>query len=188
VKKLLRKQAVEARDSLSQEERQTKSREIGTRLFRLPEYHAASCILFFASFRSEVDTLPMIQQALAEGKRVILPKVKGKDLELFKIKDFEDDTVPGTWGISEPHKKNPVMLDAVDLIIVPGLAFDEQCNRLGYGAGFYDRLLANYTGAAIAIAFEKQIVLQVPVTAGDLPVSKIVTEKRIIERQAPITK
>lgn len=171
-----------------QQERQAKSREINNRLSQLPEYRAASSILFFASFRSEVNTLPMIQQALAEDKRVVLPKVKGKDLALFEIRDFDKDVSPGTWGILEPHEKNPVLLDVVDLVIVPGLAFDEQCNRLGYGAGFYDRLLSRYQGPTVAVAFEKQIVPLVPVSTGDVPVRKIVTEKRIIERQAPITK
>jgi 5-formyltetrahydrofolate cyclo-ligase len=180
VKKPLRKQTVEARDGLSPEERQAKSQEIGNRLFRLPEYCSSSAVLFFAAFRSEVDTAPMIRQALVEGKRVILPKVKGKDLALFEIKDFDKDISPGTWGILEPHEKNPVSLDEVDLIIVPGLAFDEYCNRLGHGAGFYDRLLSRYTGPTIALAFEVQIVSQVPVTATDVPISKIVTEKRII--------
>ena len=176
----MRKQATDARDSLSQQERQARSREIGNRLFRLPEYTSSSAIMFFASFRSEVDTVPMIRQALAEGKKIVLPKVQGKEIALFEIKDFDKDVSPGTWGILEPHEKNPATLDAVDLIIVPGLAFDERCNRLGHGAGFYDRLLSQYKGPTVAIAFEVQIVLQVPVTARDVPVSKIVTEKRII--------
>ena len=80
--------------------RELYSREIQKRVFLLPEFLCASAVMFFASFRSEVDTLPMIRQALAAGKRVILPKVKGNDLALFEIKDFDKDTVPGRMGYS----------------------------------------------------------------------------------------
>jgi 5-formyltetrahydrofolate cyclo-ligase len=183
LKAFLRKQVAQARDSLSPEIRRTKSREIGSRLSQLPEYRAASVILFFASFRSEVDTVPMIRQALAMGKRAVLPKVKGKELALFEIRDFDADVSAGAWGILEPHEKNPVALDSMDLIIVPGLAFDERGNRLGYGAGFYDKLLAAFTKTTMALAFEVQVVPNVPAAAHDVPIQKIVTEKRIITAQ-----
>lgn len=153
------------------------------RLFLLPEFIASSRIMFFASFRSEVDTLPMIQRALAEGKRVVLPKVQGEGLALFEIRDFETDVSPGTWGIPEPCEKRPVMLDAVDLVLVPGLAFDEYGNRLGYGAGFYDKLLAVCSKTTVALAFEVQMISAVPAALHDIPVKKIVTEKRVITAQ-----
>jgi len=187
LKASLRKQVAEARDCLSQEERRTKSWQIENRLFRLPEFIVSSTIMFFASFRSEVDTLPMIRRAFAEGKRVVLPKVKGKGLALFEVMEYDKDVSTGAWGIPEPHEKHPVTLDAVNLIIVPGLAFDERGNRLGYGAGFYDRILPFFKGVTVALAFEAQMVAQVPVSAHDFPVRKIVTEKRVIEtdNQAP---
>jgi 5-formyltetrahydrofolate cyclo-ligase len=183
LKASLRKQVAQARDGLAPEELRAKSREIGSRLFQLPEYSAASVILFFASFRSEVETGPMIRQALAMGKRVVLPKVQGKELGLFEIKDFDADVSVGAWGIHEPHEKNPVALDTVDLIIVPGLAFDERGNRLGYGAGFYDKLLATFTKTTAALAYEVQVVPNVPAAGHDVPIQKIVTEKRIITAQ-----
>lgn len=180
MKSSLRKRILEARDRLSPDEQRTKSVDIENRLFALPEVVSASTILFFASFRSEVQTHSMIRKALAAGKRVALPKVKGKDLAFYEIKDFETDVVPGTWGILEPHEKNPITLDPIDLIIVPGVAFDERCNRLGYGAGFYDRVLSKYKLSTVAIAFEVQLVPDVPMSQQDVPVQKIVTEKRII--------
>lgn len=183
MKTSLRKQAVQARDGLSQAERKAKSREIGNRLFRLPELAASSTIMFFASFRSEVETVPMIRRALAEGKRIVLPKVKGKDLALFEVRDFDRDVTPGAWGILEPRETEPAALDAVDLMIMPGLAFDERGNRLGYGAGFYDKLLVSFTKTTVALAFEAQIVPEVPAAKHDVPVKKIVTEKRIITAQ-----
>jgi 5-formyltetrahydrofolate cyclo-ligase len=183
LKASLRKQVAKERDGLTPEERRTRSREIGRRLFQQPEFIAASTILFFASFRSEVDTLPLIRQALSAGKRVVLPKVRGKELALFEIKELDADVSAGAWGISEPRENNPVALASVDLIIVPGLAFDERGNRLGYGAGFYDKLLASCTTTTAALAYEVQIVPNVPAAEHDVPIQKIVTEKRIITAQ-----
>jgi 5-formyltetrahydrofolate cyclo-ligase len=123
----------------------------------------------------------MIRHALVSGKRVVLPRVKGRQLALFEIKDFDKDVSPGAWGIPEPVESHPVLLTDIDLIITPGAAFDESGNRLGYGAGFYDRILPSFAGMTIALAFEAQIVPQVPADKHDVPVMKIVTEKRIIE-------
>jgi 5-formyltetrahydrofolate cyclo-ligase len=183
LKTSLRKQALEARDSLPSEVRKAKSREIEQRLRLLPEFQSASVVMFFASFRSEVETGPMIRHALASGKRVVLPKVKGRQLALFEIRDFDKDVSPGTWGISEPVTSHPVALTNIDLIITPGAAFDESGNRLGYGAGYYDRILSSFPGMTVALAFEAQIVPQVPADPHDVPVKKIVTEKRVIEVQ-----
>jgi len=158
-----------------------KSREIEERLFSLSEFKSARVILFFASFRSEVDTGPMIRRALAFGKRVVLPKVKGTELVLYEISDLDKDVSPGTWGIPEPHEPRPVMLEEIDLIIVPGAAYDEQGNRAGYGAGFYDKLLPTFKKVTVALAFEFQIVPNVPTEMHDIPIKKIVTERRVIE-------
>jgi len=166
------------------EQRAAKSREIGERLFALPEFKSARVAMFFASFRSEVDTGPMIRHALTSGKRVILPKVKGKDLALFEIRDFQKDVSPGAWGIPEPVASNPIDLAEIDLIVVPGVAFDGRGNRLGYGAGFYDRLLHAFTKAIVALAFENQIVPRIHADPHDVPMEKIVTEKRVIETNA----
>lgn len=165
-------------------QRTEKSREIEERLFSLPEFTSARVILFFASFQSEVDTVPMIRRALTFGKRVVLPKVKGAELVLHEIVDLDKDVSPGTWGIPEPHGSSPVMLEEIDLIIVPGAAYDEQGNRVGYGAGFYDKLLSEFKKMTVAVAFECQIVPNAPAEIHDIPVKKIVTEKRIINPKA----
>ena len=122
----------------------------------------------------------MIRRALTSGKRVILPKVNGKELELFEIKNFDKDVSSGAWGIPEPRASAPVRLDELDIIIVPGAAFDEQGNRLGYGAGFYDKLLSAFKKPTVALAFEEQIVSAVPAASHDIPIKKIVTDKRVI--------
>lgn len=161
--------------------RQSCSREIETRLFLLPEFQSARTIMFFASFRSEVDTVPMIRRALEEGKRVILPKVRGRELGLFEIVDYDRDMASGAWGIPEPRETKPANISDVELMVVPGLAFDLKGNRLGYGAGFYDRILPAYHRPTVALAFEVQIVPQAPAEAHDVPMQKIVTETRVIE-------
>ena len=165
---------------MSPEQRESHSREIEKRLFLLTEFREASLVMFFASFRSEINTLPMIRHALEAGKRVILPKVKGGDLALFEIRDFDRDTAPGAWLIPEPREDAPAVISDVDLMIIPGLAFDENGNRLGYGAGFYDRILPRYKHKTVALAFEIQIVPKIPVSPHDIPVHAIVTEKRVI--------
>lgn len=166
------------------EQRTAKSREIEERLFSLPEFKAAGAVMFFASFRSEVDTEPMIRRALTFGKKVILPKVQGAELALFEIASFDKDVSPGAWGIPEPHETKPVRLDEIELILVPGAAFDCRGNRLGYGAGFYDKLLAAFRKTTVALSFEAQIVPQVPADLHDIPIKKIITERRVITAQS----
>jgi len=158
----------------------TKSREIEERLFSLPEFLSAQVVMFFASFRSEVETGSMIRRALHSGKRVVLPKVQGNELALFEIHDFSGDVETGAWGIPEPKTTIPAVLADIDLMIIPGAAFDSQGNRLGYGAGFYDKLLPAFGKATLALAFEIQIVNEVPVEMHDVPVRKIITESRVI--------
>lgn len=181
MKKELRKKVLAARDKLLPEQRTAKSREIEERLFSLPEFKSARTVMFFASFRTEVDTGPMIRRALIFGKRVVLPKVEGAELALLEITDFDNDVAPGAWGISEPQGSRPVMLDEIDLIVVPGAAYDARGNRLGYGAGYYDKLLSAFKKTTVAPAFELQIVPNVPVDLHDIPIRKIVTERRVIE-------
>lgn len=181
MKSKIRKQVLDARFGLTPEQRRVKSAEIEAKLFGLQEFRRVPVILFYASFQGEVETHHMIRRALAEGKRVALPKVKGKELELYEIADFDQDVAPGAWGIPEPEGGRPAELKDIGLIVVPGAAFDERGNRIGYGAGFYDKLLPLYTGRTVALAFELQIVPEAPADSHDIPMQKIVTEKRVID-------
>jgi len=181
VKEQIRKQVLNARVGLPAAERRSRSGAIEQILFSLPEFRGADLVLFFASFQSEVDTHHMIRSALGIGKRVALPKVKGKQLELLEIGNFETDVSPGAWGIPEPDSGKRVHLEDIGLIVVPGAAFDERGNRVGYGGGFYDRLLPAYAGPTVALAYELQVIPAVPADPHDVPVKKIVTETRIID-------
>lgn len=186
MKAAVRQEVLAARSRLSAEQRRGLSGEIGSRLFGLPEFRSASTVMFFASFRDEVDTHPMIRRALAMGKRVVLPKVQGRELKLFAISDFDRDVHAGAWGIPEPDGPGARPAEAADieLIVVPGAAFDRRGNRIGYGAGFYDKLLASYAGMTVAVAFELQVLDRAPADPHDVPVKKIVTEARVIDATA----
>lgn len=135
------------------------------------------------AFRSEWETRPLLEAALALGKVVGAPRVNpGKRmLETYAITDLERDLGPGFLGIDEPLPHcGPLALDAIDWVLVPGVAFDTQGHRIGYGGGYYDRLLPLLRSDArrVAGAFELQVVEQVPAAMHDLQVDAVVTERR----------
>lgn len=184
-KDLLRKEILRRRDELSPEERQVKSRIIKARLFNLPDIVSAQNIFFYVSFRSEVQTHEMIRAARAGGKTVTVPFTDMKQRRLVPscINSFEDDLAPGTLGILEPRpeKLRPVPAHQVDVVITPGAVFCEKGWRIGYGGGFYDRFLKESEKKSYALAFELQIVQDVPYDLRyDAGVDYIVTENRVI--------
>lgn len=184
-KKIIRQEVLLKRDSIPENIRKEKDAAIRQGIIRLPEFTDAKTILFYASFRSEADTSEMIKITLGQGKRATLPKVdkKNKKLLLYEIKDMSE-LMQGYMGISEPSvsEKRLTEIDNIDLIIIPGAAFDVSGNRLGYGAGFYDRLLTGMKNKipVIAPAYEEQIVENIPSEPHDVRVDKIVTDKRVI--------
>lgn len=185
-KKTLRQETLLKRDAISGNIKQEQDSAIRQRIIRLPEFTNAKTIFFYASFKSEVDTMEMIKITLSQGKKVILPKVdkENKKLKLYEIKDTSE-LAKSCMGILEPSVSGERLtgLDDIDLVIIPGAAFDVSGSRLGYGAGFYDRLLAGMKNKIplIAPAYEEQIVENIPSEPHDVKVSKIVTDKRVIE-------
>ncbi|MDW7649787.1 MAG: 5-formyltetrahydrofolate cyclo-ligase [Bacillota bacterium] len=186
-KKALRKDVLSRCNLLSREEVEQYSEQIADRLFNLPEYRAAETVMFFLNFGSEVMTLKMVPQALAQGKRVVAPKTEHKErrMILSEILDVEDDLAPGMWNIPEPRPDKLRILQPadIDFVVVPGVAFDEEGNRLGYGGGYYDRFFTQIRDGVplVALTFEVQIVDRVPVAPWDRRVDMIVTEKRVID-------
>lgn len=185
-KKELRKKKLALRDNLPLEERCKKSKSIHTRLFSLPEFVSARTVAFYVSFKSEVLTETMIKQSLSLGKTVVVPitDLANKRLTLSRLVDYGDDLAPGTWGIMEPKpdRINLVNVEEVDLVVTPGVVFDQKGGRIGYGGGFYDGLLRSLgkEKVSLALAFEMQMVEEVPVGDHDEPVGIIVTEERVI--------
>ena len=180
-KEKIRRRILKLRDGLSSEEREEKSKQIKKKLFALFEFRAAKTVFFYAAKGNEVETKGMIKESLSLGKNVGLPIVKRK--EIFFSQTFNyGKLLPSTFGILEPEEKYPISLDEVNLIIVPGIAFDEMGNRIGFGRGFYDRFLKKIPDVfKIGLAFEIQIVEAIAKDLDDIPVNRIITEKRIIK-------
>lgn len=187
-KSSIRRHALRIRDSLSIEQKTKKDQAIANTLRQLKIYRSAERILFYVSFGSEVDTLKLISEELDRGRFLAVPKVvkeKGT-LRIHRITALSS-LKPGVFGILEPVEDCPTVdVGEVDLVIVPGVAFDTYKNRLGYGKGYYDRLLANMKGLkadkeiAIAIAYEEQIVDRLPTEPHDIKVDLLVTDERVI--------
>jgi 5-formyltetrahydrofolate cyclo-ligase len=141
-------------------------------------------VFCFVSFRSEVDTLPFINDCLAAGKVVAVPRVLGpRHMEAFLVTHPATDLVAGTWGIPEPRETLlRVEPERIDAAVLPGLAFDAGGGRCGYGGGFYDTYLPrlHHTVPRIGVAFEAQVVGHVPCDGHDHRVDVIVTERRVI--------
>lgn len=181
----LRSRILLARDALTPEERSRASDAITARLTALPAFERASTVLLTLAFRSEWNTMPLIVHALSLGKTVALPRVdtNARMLELHRVLDPAEDVDAGYRGIPEPRASCPVIAPAsVEWVLVPGVAFDRQGRRLGYGGGFYDRLLPLVaTGTPrVAAAYSVQLVDRVPSAPHDMTVDTIVTETETI--------
>jgi len=185
VKTAIRKSILKIRDQIPLDIRDQKNLRIRETLLSLPEFLSAKTILFYASFRSEVETHSLIREALAMGKRLVLPKVDAENhaLILYEIKDI-DELAPGYMGIPEPDlpDERSAVIDGIDLAIIPGAAFDLTGNRLGYGAGYYDNLLLGRRSGTpiLSLAYEEQLVDAIPAEKHDVRVDMIVTDKKVI--------
>jgi 5-formyltetrahydrofolate cyclo-ligase len=182
----LRKELLKRRDAIPPQVRKAKDRVINERLMSLDEIRKAHVLFFFASFRSEVNTLDAIAQLLRNGKRVVLPKVnrEGHALLLYEVKGIEELTA-GYMGIPEPAvltEERMVAINGVDVVIIPGVGFDAEGNRIGYGGGYYDRLLSSLTRdvPVVAPAYEEQIIDSIPSEPHDIRADMIVTDRRVI--------
>lgn len=176
----LRRKVTACRNALGAEEIARRSAAAADHLFRLPELTAARLVMFFVSFGSEVDTLPMIRRALAAGQRVAAPQAipATRSLVPCEISDPEADLAPGAHGIREPRNGCPaVEPDDVSVVLVPAAVWAEDGYRLGYGAGYYDRFLPRAPRASrVGLGLEIQVVPRVPHGAHDLPVDILVTD------------
>lgn len=181
----LRKYMVNKRSRIPAKIRTEKSEIIMNKLRSLQVYNEAELILVYVSFRSEVETHSFINQALKDGKRIAVPMTisEGKQLIPCEISSL-DELAPRTLGILEPDRNNikEVSGKDIDLAVVPGLAFDSHGNRLGFGAGYYDRFLPSLRkdAAKIGVCFGEQLVEQLPVEAFDVPLDGVLTNLGII--------
>jgi len=184
MKTLIRTELLKKRNNLSGNDKLNFSLKIKGTLVNLPEYKKAKAILCYMPINNEVDTVTLIKDSLKNKKRIALPKVNKKEhsIEVFEIKNIEGDLEIGCYNILEPKIENKRLnYSDIDLILVPGVAFDCRGFRIGYGKGYYDRLLKNTNAAKIALAYEFQVHDKLPGESHDVCVDKIITEKRIIE-------
>ncbi|MFH1825573.1 MAG: 5-formyltetrahydrofolate cyclo-ligase [Candidatus Firestonebacteria bacterium] len=183
LKSKLRNEIEKKRNLLSQKEIIKNSAIIKKRLFATNEFKLAKNIMFYVSFRSEVVTYDMIKESLQKGKRIFVPitKLEEKKLIISEIKDFDKELEVSTYRILEPKIKFQRVCDAnlLDLIIVPGVAFDLKGNRLGYGGGYYDKFLKNMPSniPRIGLCFKCQIIKEIPVDIQDERINILITEK-----------
>lgn len=161
----------------------TKSLRACHSLLEQPEYAKAEVVMVFLSMPTEVDTSSIVLRCWQERKRVLAPKISWNQRRMLpvEIRTLTDDLTVSDMGIREPVSGIPFPISLIDLVLVPGLGFDEYGNRLGRGRGFYDRFLAHteFTGVPCALAFEEQVTSTIPVGPLDRQVSMLVTDAKV---------
>ena len=184
LKSAIRRAALEARSALA--DAPARAAQIARRLRGLDAYRRARTICWYIGIRDEVPTLAMVDQAVRDGRSAAAPWRAGERLELFSI-GGRADLAPASFSLLEPApavRADParrVEPEAIDLFVVPGVAFDRHGGRLGYGRGYYDRLLAlaRPDAAIVGLAYEAQVVERVPTEPHDVPMGAVVTEAAV---------
>lgn len=180
----IRKQVLEYREAIDISMRSKWDESIFNKLVNSDLYKKANTIFAFVSFRSEVDTHEIIKYAIKDGKTICVPKIqsKQKGMEIFKINGFEQ-LEKGYFGILEPTEGcSTIHSKGLDLILIPGVAFDRKGGRVGYGAAFYDRFLAELDKKVdkIALAYHFQVLDNVPMDEHDIRIDGVITEEEFI--------
>lgn len=181
-KEEVRKSMRARRKALKPEKRENLQKQAQKNLLSLQEFRQAEWIFPFVSCGTEMDTMALIQAVLAEGKhRLAVPRVRGEEMDFVRLHSIQD-LVPGAMQILEPTGDQIVTANE-GLMLMPGLAFDLQGNRVGYGAGYYDRYLEKFDSSKlvkVAYAFDFQIVDHILVEEHDRRVDAVVTDRRIL--------
>ncbi|MFH0937964.1 MAG: 5-formyltetrahydrofolate cyclo-ligase [Planctomycetota bacterium] len=191
-KKNLRQTVLTKLAALSMVARRGDSRRVVERLTSCVEWQRATTVLAFYSFGAEVDTHEFLAECLRQGKTLALPRLRSRNIiSVHHVTNLDVDLERNRLGFREPNcHLAEISLSQIDLVIVPGLAYDLKGNRLGRGRGCYDHLLASRELQAVccAIVFDCQVVAAVPTTAHDRPVDMVVTESRVLrwDRHTPM--
>lgn len=183
----LRQSIIAAREKMPSLERARASQAITHTLCGLASYRKARAVLAYLNFGAELEAELFVQQALIDGKQVYLPKVNRatKQLDVYRISDLRHDVAPGTWEIREPIAERCGLLadlGEIDFTLLPGVAFSRDGSRLGYGGGFYDKLLPSmpHRPVRVAGAFSMQVVDKLPLEPFDQKIDWLVTEHEVI--------
>ncbi len=185
-KKALRMKASRIRNQINDNDRVYSSRKIFERLMESEKFIKASKIYVYVSYKSEVDTVSFIESIFLKSdihKEIFVPKVEGREMNFYKIISI-DELEPSNMGILEPSGRKDRLDIAKDgIMIMPGLAFDTELNRIGYGGGFYDRYLSEHDTNdlyKVAVAFEEQIYEHIVSDENDIKPDIVITPERII--------
>lgn len=172
-KQELRRAIRERKRAMTEEEIVERSNALAEKFYNSPAYQAASTIYGYLPYNQEVRTVPMLQRALDEGKRVAVPKVYGEEMRFIYLDDLTQVS-KGYAGIPEPIADAPVADDKRALVLMPGLAFDPRGHRIGYGGGFYDRFLAQEPHhPTLALCYEFQMQAHLDTEEFDIPVDTV---------------
>jgi 5-formyltetrahydrofolate cyclo-ligase len=194
IKQSIRTHILSLREQLAADKRTAYDTAITERLLQLPEYKQADTVLGYMNFGSEFASELWVARVLADGKKLALPEVNRhtNTLDLYWVDDLENQLESGLWGIREPiveRCKRLIDINEVEFALLPGIAFSQDGARLGYGGGFYDKLLANLSRRSrcpelVAAAYGLQLAVQIPQEATDVKIKWIVTETETIDCSA----
>ena len=172
-KKALRRQIREQKRAMTEEQIVAASQRLADKFFCTKQYMDAKTIYGYLPYNQEVRTVPILERALADGKSVAVPKVYGDEMRFIYITGF-DGLENSDMGIPEPVTDGPVADDPTALVIMPGLAFDAQGNRIGYGGGFYDKFLASEPShPTVALCYDFQMLPRLDTDVFDIPVDLV---------------
>lgn len=184
----LRREYTQMREAMDQSEVERLSEKIIDTILKLPVFKRAETVMVYLNFKNEVDSLKMIEESYKAGKKVVIPYCEKETMEIIpsELNDIETEIVKGKNGYLQTKKDcvKPVPLEDIDLIVVPGIAFDKRCYRLGFGAGYYDRFLRklNFEKPTIGLCYDFQIIHSIPIEGHDVPLDFVITEERILVR------
>ena len=179
-KKELRKKVRAEERRLCGEYKRQADQIIGWRVEGLPEYRQAETVFAFVGMDREIDTRPLLERILADGKRLCVPLCRVAGMMDLKVITSLDELRPGTWGILEPSDSAPsVRADEVDLAVIPCVSCSHEGLRLGQGGGYYDRFLEGFRGCAALICREALTLKDIPVEAHDAVIPVVITEKGV---------
>lgn len=169
----LRRLIRDKKRAMTQEQILSASQRLQALFVATKEYAEAKTIYGYMPYNQEVRTVPILEQALADGKRVAVPKVYGDEMRFLYVTDLTQ-MEKSDFGIPEPVADGPVADDPTALVLMPGLAFDKEGHRIGYGGGFYDKFLEEEPDhPTVALCYEFQVLPEIPVDAHDIPVDRV---------------
>lgn len=172
-KKALRKMIREKKQAMTMQEIEARSEKLTALFLQSEHYRNAKTVYGYLPYNQEVRTVPLLQQALRDGKRVAVPKCYGEEMRFIYLTDLSQ-VAPGYAGIPEPILDEPVAAEEDALVLMPGVAFTAAGERIGYGGGFYDRFLSQEPNhPTVALCYEFQMVESLPTEEFDIPVDLV---------------